>query len=267
MNTNDPRPRLGMYRLIRPLDAHPMADRWLALHEGNQTSHIIYKFAHLSDRTHIRRFAGAIERLMAIGHPHVLPVEEFALGMAQDQRPWLVCPYPGTVDGLVTLEQLLNDRGGPLPVLEVQRLTSQLFEAMIAMQAQSVCHGVITADQVLVDRHGSLAVELYGLKAASQGQSCSRELIRDEVRSVVQLVYRALTGQPGDEPRIRADRLVRKIPSHWAAWFDQGLDELRGFDDARQALDVFTNPVIEEKPIVRTVLKRMRSALWVGSSV
>src|SRR5437870_2438015 len=70
--------RIGPYRLVRQLEVGPLAERWLAFNETDQTSHVAYRFRMGQDKAEQRRFLGAVEGLAPLSHPHLLPIEQFA---------------------------------------------------------------------------------------------------------------------------------------------------------------------------------------------
>lgn len=267
------RPRLGPYILTRALAPCALAARWLALHETDQTSHLLYRFAPCPDKASRRRFLSAVETVSQLEHAHVLPMQQFAFDVGG--RPWIVTRYPGDAEGLLTLDRLLRDKGGQLAADEAERAVVQLLEAVEHGQAQRIWHGPVQIDEVLVDRHGSLAIELYGLgrllglgagAAAGAGGAelgGEAEAVRDEVRSVVELGYQLITGIRAEAPLIPAGRLVKKLDRGWEWWLAHGLDPSRGFDTPREAIEALPSrrrsgegrtPLVT----VRSVLERLR---------
>ena len=260
---------LGPYRIIRPLAPRKLASRWLAVHDRDQTSHVAHEFA-CRDRAEQRRFLSAFEKISELDHPHILQVEQFAL--ADARLAWLLTPYTGNQDGLVTLESLLSAKGGRMPPQEADRAMSQLLSAIEYAHGMGYHHGPLSTDEILVDRHGRVSVDLYGLGRRLGGLAAGNaEVVRDEVRSVVEMGYRLITGDSADEPRIPAGRLIRKLDAHWDAWFDAGLDPLSGgfasAAEAAAALPSARRDAQGRTPAggVRTVLGRMRSAILQGS--
>lgn len=231
------RERFGPYRLLRTLDACPGADRYLALHEKRQTSHVVYRFGVFHDAAVRRRFISAVQPLACLDEPHLLPVEEYSF--AADGRGWLVTPYTGSQIGLMTLSRLLSEKGGRMAPSEAQRALTHTLEAVQAAHAIGLCHGPITSDQILIDRRGSATIELYGLDHrlhAEHAQPPAAPVRRDEVASVVRLGYTLLTGLEPATPNIAPSRLVKRLDRKWDAFFTVGLDPHRGFASAGEAL-------------------------------
>ena len=256
--------RLGPYRLLRPLESNHLAERWVGLHERDQTTSVIYLFPPCHDRADERRFVRAMERVAALHRAHILHVEHYAL--QPGGRPWATTSYLGSQVGLVTLESLRLEKGGTMPHLEVERVMSQLLSACAAAHEAGVHHGPIGADEVLVDRSGSVWIEMYGVARLLDGLSDGNtEIARDEVRSLTELAYYLLTGLRAEEPRIPAGRLVKRLPGAWDAWIEEGLSAVGGFESASEAFAALpghhAEPVETSVGAVKTVLGRVRSAL------
>jgi hypothetical protein len=255
------RPRLGHYILTRALPPSSLAARWLALHESEQTSHLLYRFPPCPDKAARRRFLSAVDAVSTLVHPHLLPIQQFAFDVGG--RPWIVTRYPGDAAGLLTLDRLLRDKGGQLHPDEAERAVEQLLEAVAYGQDQGIWHGPVQMDEVFVDRHGSLAVELYGMgrqlgwgPGAAQQLGGDAEAARDEVRSVVEIGYQLITGIRAEAPLIPAGRLVKKLDRAWETWLAHGLDPSRGFDTPREAIAALPS---RRPPETRTPLVNVRS--------
>jgi len=222
------------------------------------------------DRGDLRRFVESIQNLSPVSHPHILPIEQFTLDKGGAGRggdgAWIVTPYTGNLEGLVTLSALLEDKGGQMTPGESERALIQLLEASEYAHAAGFHHGPMSIEEVLVDRRGSLAIELYGLRRLLNGPGSVpvMEVERDEVRSIVEIGYKLLTGLSAEEPRIRADRLIQRLDRRWDDWFDQGLDPMAGFLSAGEALAALPSlrREVEVKPsAVRSVLGTFRRVL------
>jgi hypothetical protein len=268
MDDRVPRLRIGPYLLMRQMDRGRWTDRWLAVHDREDSAHVVHRFA-VGAGEH-QRFLEAAERASRLDHPHLLPIEHFTLGTVVGGNAWVVTPYTGTQDGLLTLDGLLSAKGGRMPPPEAERALVQLLGACRYAHVLGVRHGPVSMDEVLVDRRGSVAVELYGLGRelgpVGPGVASAAEVVRDEVRSVVEIGYQLVTGLSADEPRIDAGRLVRRLDARWDGWFEAGLDLLGGFADADAAIAALPSTLREvasevKLSPVRTVLTRFRRAL------
>ncbi len=268
MDDRVPRLRIGPYLFVREIEAGRLADRWLAVHEDDDTTFVVHRFRVSRDRLEQRRFVTAVESLADLEHPHVLPIVEYSLGSAVAGNAWIVTPFTGNQDGLITLDRLMREKGGRISPTEVERVMIQLLDAVEHCHAGRLRHGPIALDEILVDRRGSVQVELYGLsrllgKSASAGSGA--EVERDEVRSVVELGYQLLTGLSADEPRISAERLIPRLPHHVVGWLEAGLDPVSGFSTPTEALEALR--VADEEAFgfrpgpMRVVLGRVRQVL------
>ncbi|MBL8963864.1 MAG: hypothetical protein KF787_11230 [Phycisphaeraceae bacterium] len=256
-------PSFGRFRLVRPLSPASYAERWLSLHEDDHTSHVVYRFGAISDKAGQRRFLSATERAESLRDHHLLEIQYFSFDAVG--RPCVVTPYLGNHDGLVSLRSLAEMKGGRLSPLETERAVVHVLEGLrAAHRSIGPSHGPVRMDGLLVDRHGRVWIELYGLRRAMRGMTDPvPELAQDEVRSVVEIAYELLTGLPAEEPRISAGRLVKKIDPAWDDWLDRGLSGFDGFQTADEALSVLPSaePVIREpKPTgpVRSLFSRFR---------
>ncbi|MFG0285216.1 MAG: hypothetical protein ACF8R7_12400 [Phycisphaerales bacterium JB039] len=253
----------GPYRLTRRLGECELAERFLAVHDSEHTSHMVYQFGPCFDRSDRRRVVAAVEPLMAMDHPHVLRVDHFAF---VGNRAMVVCDYPGNQKGLVTLQQLVAEKGGQMDPTETDRLLRQLLDAMDHVHGRGCGWGPIEPQRILVDRSGRAVVELVGVSRRLDGlRGVDAELARDEVRSLVALGYRLVTGHEPDELLMPASRLVPRLARRWDLFFEEGLEPAGGFATAREALDALPSaermPADREPLTVKTVFGRVRGAL------
>ncbi len=255
--------RFGPYQLVRPLGDCRIAKRWLVLHTHKQTSHTIYLFPACHDRIEKRRFSESMQLLASLNHPHILGIE--MRSFAPDGTPWAITPYLGNHAGLVTIRDVVKAKGDLLPAWEAQRAVLQLLEAASYAHSLGLCHGPIHADDVLVDTHGSIFIEMYGVAQAMAGLGRSTpDLIADEVRALVKIAYRIATGLPADEPRIPASRINKRIPAAFDRWLEQGLNPSLGFKNADEAIAKLpcNNNESVDTSRVKTVLDKMRMKVW-----
>ncbi len=258
----------GPYRLVRRLADSTMAERWLALHERALSSHVVHRFQPCPDKASQRRVMGAIEQGLALSGPHLLPIELFSLSISQ--RPCAVTPYTGNHEGLLTLADLLRAKGGQMAPPEAERAMLHILEAARFAQRAGAVHGEIGWHEVMVDRHGSCAIEFYGLarrlrSGAGFAGGGATEARRDEVRSIVEMGYRLVTGLDPKEPRIPATRLVKRLDRAWDEFFEAGLDAADGFASAADAIEALPSSARHRErqasaSTVRVVLNRFRWA-------
>lgn len=248
--------QVGPYLLTKPLAENGFADRYLALHQVDQSSHVAYRF-HVppapgpGDWEGRRVLEAALAACRALRQEHLLAVEDVC---EDDQGAlWAITPFTGDVDGLRTLSKLLREKSGQMHPSEAERAIVQLLEPIahahggqhigggVAVRPR-VVHGPLTMDEVLVDRHGRLFIEMYGLVRALEmreetvSAAAEAELMRDEVRSVVEIGYQLITGLRAEAPVIPAGRLVKKLDPRLDRWLARGLDVRGGYATAAQAL-------------------------------
>jgi len=251
---------------MRQLQPGGLAERWLAFNEADQSDHVAHRFKLGGDKAEQRRFVAAVETISDLSHPHLLPIEQLCLNVGGGG--WIVTPFTGSHDGLVSLASLVRDKGGRMTLPETERSLLQILEGVEYAHAQGHHHGVLDPTEVMVDRRGSLSIELYGLRRRLGGlsQRPAGEMARDEVRSIVEIGYWLLTGLSAEEPRIQAGRLIPKLDHRWDEWFNEGLDAAAGFNSAIEALAALPNMRREVEnrervSPVRTVLGRFRRVL------
>lgn len=239
-----------------------LADRYLALHVRSKGSFVLHRFkTPCPDRAQQRRLTAALERVSHIRHPHLLGVENFSF--APGGRPLVVTPYTGNQDGLITLADLLDLKGGQMGAFEAERAILQLLDAVAYTHNAGMPHGELDLDEVMVDRRGSVFIELAGLRLALGGRAVqSSELLRDETRSVAQIGYRLITGLPADEPMIPPTGVVRRLDRRWDDWFETALEPSGGFETPSDAIDALPGnrreQAREAQPgPVRVVLQRL----------
>lgn len=265
MNDRVARLRIGPYLFLRQMPRGRVADRWLAVHEEHDTSHAVHRLpVPPSDHADVIE---ALEPLSRLDHPHILPIEQVSVGSVGGGNAWIVAPFTGTHDGLLTLGDLLAAKGGRTAVPEAERTLLQLLGASRYSHVLGFHHGPVSMDEVLVDRGGSLAVELYGVaRSLRQRGGAPAEVVRDEVRSIAEIGYQMMTGLPADEPRIPVTRLVRRLDRRWDEWYRAGLDPSGGFASADAALSALpaAHPEFVSEVVlspVQTVIRGLGRAL------
>ncbi|MBC7772098.1 MAG: protein kinase [Pyrinomonadaceae bacterium] len=264
MAQQNDRSKLGPYVLMKTMAPLPLASRSLAIHEVHHTSHVIYRFPVCHDNAERRRFLSSVQTACTLNHSHILKIEQYSFDSSN--AAWVITPFTGDADGLLTLERLLRAKNGRMHPDEAERAIVQLLEAFDYAHQLRQYHGPLSMDEVLIDRHGSLLIELFGMSRLAQGLTGGNsELIRDEVRSVVEIGYQLITGLRAEEPIIPAGRLLKRLDPRWDRWFDQGLDPAQGFDSTEEAMAFLPSlsQIVEPKRPsgpVRSVLGRLWTA-------
>jgi len=111
---------------------------------------------HFSDPRFLDRFLREARTLAALDHPNIVHVDELGV---QGSLIYLVMPYLSRG----TLQDLLNARGEPLPLEEVDRALSQICAALDYAHAQGVVHLDLKPLNLLVHQDGRLLLSDFGL--------------------------------------------------------------------------------------------------------
>ena len=212
----------------------------IMLHDRDRTNHMLYRFEHMTDSVARRRVFDRFLRTARVEHQHILKIE--SVGYDDTGRLCVVTAYPGNQEGLVTLRDLIDARGGRLEMAEATRLMTQLLETCVHASSKEVVHGAFTLDELLVDRHGCTLVELYGLRHALHQHGSVLDARSEQTRSVIEIGYYMTTGmhfgEPGSRGALPKDtKLSKKQERNWDAWYSMAMDPLQGFENAQQALD------------------------------
>ncbi|MCA9294093.1 MAG: protein kinase family protein [Phycisphaerales bacterium] len=171
-----------------------------------------------------KRLLGLLAPLRTIENAHILPISDVVLDGAGWH--WVVTPYCGAADGLVTLANVVSAQPeGRLSAVEALHATRQLLLASEAAHVRGVVHGALDPEEVLVDRHGSIAIELYGLRRRMSGAGLwDANAAAHEVRSIAALSYRMVTGFAAPDHFVRASRVVRGLGERFDDWLALALD-------------------------------------------
>jgi hypothetical protein len=237
--------RFGPYRFVRRLESTRTASRYLALHERDLTSHVVYRIPLKASVGVHKRFLGLVQALAELDHPHVQSISQYAID--EKGRGCIVTPHRGHAEGLTTLGSLLSMKGGRMIAVEAHRTMRQMLTAADHAHARSQAHGPVQMDQVLIDRHGKTMLELYGLERRLSGHDETFEvLVRAEVLSIVAIGYRLLTGFRPDVPPVPVTEVLKRlvdkheakcIDPAWNEFFAVGMKSYGGYATAAAALD------------------------------
>ncbi|MFG0294099.1 MAG: hypothetical protein ACF8MJ_13230 [Phycisphaerales bacterium JB050] len=267
--------QLGGYHLVRPLQRGSCGERCLAeTQDGTRVVlHAVRRSlsnnsSNGSSGREGKRFLDLIAPIRVLEHAHILPISDAVVDRAGWH--WLVTPYIGASEGLLTLDELRRaKRENRLSVFETRTAVRQIFSAIAAAHARGVVHGGFSARDLLVDRHGSLMFELYGLRrrlsgdVPAPGSPDHDALVRAELRSAVEVIYESLTGGSSAGTQGMASRVIKKLDRSWDRWFEAGLDERAGFTCPEQALSMFEGQsLVEMKLGSRTHATQTKPFRW-----
>lgn len=247
----------GPFRFVRELGACTVAgervERFFAVHERDQSSHAVYRWPARKDHAAQRRLLAAMERISAAKAGHLLEIEAFAL--TPGGQACVVTPYVGNQEGLLTLAQHLEIKGGRLAAYEAERASLQLLQAIQDGHGTGLRHGPIGAESVLIDRHGKLWIEMHGMSWAMSHGSADEASITDELRHIARLTFRMITGV---EPRknragqwLGAAVLTPRLDPAWDPWFALNLTQPSSAVEMMATMPRVSNPTSKIRTATR----------------
>lgn len=253
--------RHGPFVSVRPLKRVHGCDRIIMLHEHKRTNHLLYRFDHIMDPVARRRVFDRFMKVARLNHQHILEVQHAAYDSTG--RLCVITDYPGNQDGLVTLQDLLDTRGGRLDFHETTRLMEQLLNTSEHAQSRGIVHGPFSLSELLVDRHGCTVVELFGLAHALRSSHSDNAALADQTRSIAQLGLAMLTGVTDTDEAFALAPMTKRSERAWENWFHDALDPIQGFETPRAAIDAIpgTNAAAhrqtELKPVASKAPRRL----------
>jgi serine/threonine protein kinase len=244
--------QFGSWTFVAELGAMEASVRWLVLDERHQTNHLVYVNPPMPGSADQRRFIERVSLLARSSHPHLPKIEAYSF--TPDNRPFVVTPYTGTHEGIMSVRDHITRKGGRLTVPETERAINHLISAIRYAHTtlpDSLIHGAFDAASLLIDRNGSLIIENYALRSIvpASGWQHLRLDRSDEVRSIVRVAYEMLTGQPPAVPMIPASKLCSKLGRRMEQWLATGLDPAFGYDTIEECAAAFhtMDPVAPNK--------------------
>lgn len=227
--------RLPGATLLRRMGTHRLGERWLARAHDDGRSLLAYFLPRRLDID-----GPLLDAAAQFRHQHALELEVVD-SSDRSGATWILTPYPGSHDGLLSLDQLLSLKpDGQMDMYEVSRAMRQLLELVEASNIAGVHHGALQIDQVQLDRHGRLLVELFGVASTVRRTEQAWQPIStsDETRRVIEIGRELVTGTPrGGRSAKIPHSLAPNLERPWRAWFSHGLDPAGGFACAAEALD------------------------------
>lgn len=267
MSSADTLPNLtDRYRVVRPLDAGAAAERTLLKHTEKQSAHVAHTLLAPSVLTPADQLAMA-EAFAAVQIAHVAPIEDVV--RTDNGGIAFITPYFGHSTGQVTLESLAASRGSRLSPEEVEAAGDHVLHALDDMHGARLYNGPVLPRQILVDRQGRVQIEHFGwARMASKGLRDARvareDEIRAEVRSVMELLFRCLTGLDSRTMGVSPGQVVSSLDPFLDAWLSEGLKEGAGFESAGAARAALPEHQRLATPASGGVLRSIRRMLRVG---
>ena len=156
--------QLGSYQIVAPLGEGGMAAVYKA-YQPAMDRYVALKvlprhFA--SDPQFISRFQQEAKLLAKLQHPHILPVFDFG---ETDGYTYIVMPFveSGTLTNLM--------HGQQLPLEQVQRVISQVGDALDYAHMRGLIHRDVKPSNVLMDERGNCLLTDFGLAKIIEGSA------------------------------------------------------------------------------------------------
>lgn len=254
------------YTLVRRIDPGAAADRTLIKHIERQSAHVAHGLLSAEALSPSEQIAMATA-FSSVRTAHVAPIE----GIARDEsnRVVFITPYFGHASGQVTLESLAASRGSRLSPEEVEAAADHILHALDDMHGNRIYNGPIAPKQILVDRQGRVQIEHFGWarmvsKGLRDAQVAREDEIRAEVRSVMELLFRCLTGLDSRTMGVSPGQVVSSLDPFLDAWISEGLREGAGFESAGAARAALPEHQRQAAPPPNGVLRSIGRLLRIG---
>jgi hypothetical protein len=169
------------------------ASRYIAMHATKSSSHLVYSIGGRADRALHRRLDDRQDGLSRLRNPHLLQYQ--VIGRCERRGCLIATPYTGDHSGILTLGRLALLKGG-LRGVELKRAVSHLLEGLQALHGAGFADGGLKLERLLVDRHGSVVIELAGLPLVMAGETASQEEFTADIVAAGRIAYVLAHGKP-----------------------------------------------------------------------
>lgn len=154
----------GPYRIVAPLGEGGMAAVYKA-YQANMDRYVALKvlprhFA--NDPQFVARFEQEAKVLAKLRHPHILPVHDYG---EADGFTYLVMPFIESG----ALISLLREK--PLPLEQINRIISQVGDALDYAHSQGIIHRDVKPSNILVDERGNCMLVDFGIAKIVEGSA------------------------------------------------------------------------------------------------
>ena len=164
MTTLQPGQQLGPYQIISPIGKGGMAIVYKAYHAAVDRYVAIKIISNqlLENAEFLKRFQQEARVIAKLEHPHILPIHDFG---QIDGIPYMVMRY---LEAGTLKEHLRN---GPLALPEVDRIFTQLTDALQYAHENGVIHRDIKPSNAMLDKRGDIFLTDFGVAKILEGTS------------------------------------------------------------------------------------------------
>jgi len=157
MNNIQPGQMLGLYRIISQIGRGGMATVYKA-YQASIDRYVAIKVlpSQLAEsKEFATRFHQEARIIASLEHPHILPVFDYG---ESDGVSYFVMRY---MDAGTLKEKMIEGR--PLPLSDIDRLFTQLAEALSYAHSRGIVHRDLKPANVLIDSHGNVFLTDFGI--------------------------------------------------------------------------------------------------------
>ena len=164
MTTLQPGQQIGPYQVINQIGKGGMATVYKAYHAAVDRYVAIKIISNqlVENAEFLKRFKQEARLIAKLEHPHILPIHDFG---ETDGVPYMVMRY---LEAGTLKERLKNNA---LSLAEIDRIFSQLADALQYAHENGVIHRDIKPSNVMLDKRGSVFLTDFGVAKMLEGSS------------------------------------------------------------------------------------------------
>jgi TPR repeat protein/tRNA A-37 threonylcarbamoyl transferase component Bud32 len=199
--------KIGQYEIREKLGESGTV--WLAYDEALDRNVALKSIRESFSRASLReRFLQEARTIADLKHPHIVKLYSMDVHRIVDHHPdneeelwYVVMEFVSQNGRSRTLRNVLDERGGTLPLEQAQKIFDQLCSALSYAHSRNVLHCNIKPSNVLVDGNGNVRLSDFGLSKVPGAGQTGRSILN-------------ITGGAGEESRMREPR-VRSLIETW----------------------------------------------------
>jgi ligand-binding sensor domain-containing protein/tRNA A-37 threonylcarbamoyl transferase component Bud32 len=164
MNSLQPGQQLGPYQIVQQIGKGGMATVYKAYHPS-MDRYVALKVVsdQLIDNTEmLQRFQQEARLIAKLEHPHILPVHDYG---EADGMPYMVMRF---LEAGTLKDRLSN---GPLTLAEIDRVFTQLADALHYAHENGVIHRDIKPSNAMLDKRGDIFLTDFGIAKLLEGSA------------------------------------------------------------------------------------------------